>query len=118
MTVVRGPGVAPDKHCSRADPNLRVMQRAFADPDTDIGVIIDKLLCGEALSSEEEASTSGELRDFVSELMKLWKTPESAGRWMRRREFPDEPSPLEMVREGEIQRAIGVILDWQFMGTA
>lgn len=94
------------------------MRRVIAVADVDVGAIIDKLLRGEALSPEEEASTSGELRAFVSELKKLWRTPESAARWMRKREFADEPSPLEMVRDGEIDRAMGVILDWQFMGTA
>lgn len=84
----------------------------------DVGVIIEKLLWGEALSPEEEVSTSTELRAFVSELLKLWRTPESAARWMRRREYADEPSPLAMVREGDFERAMAVILDWQFMGTA
>ena len=94
------------------------MPRTSVDADIDVGTVVDKLLWEKVLNPEEEASTSAELRAFVSELLKLWRTPESASRWIRKREFPDEPSPLEMVQEGEIERAMGVILDWQFMGTA
>lgn len=94
------------------------MQRTYVDVDFDAGTVVDKLLWEEVLSPEEEASVTAEFRALVSELLKLWRTPESASRWMRTREFSDEPSPLEMVQQGEIERAMGVILDWQFMGTA